>query len=42
MNQLAQKCQIPWWLTLIIVIETLPMFLGPVRFVDSVPGSSEN
>ena len=30
MNQLAQKCQMPWWLTVIIVIETLPMFLGPL------------
>ena len=30
MSQLAQKCHIPWWLTLIIVIETLPMFLGPI------------
>ena len=29
MTQLAQKCQMPWWLTAIIVIETLPMFLGP-------------
>ena len=28
MNQLAHKCQMPWWLTVIIVIETLPMFLG--------------
>jgi len=30
MNQLAHKCQMPWWLTVIIVIETLPMFLGPL------------
>ena len=30
MNQLANKCQMPWWLTAIIVIETLPMFLGPI------------
>ena len=30
MNQLAHKCQMPWWLTVIIVIETLPMFLGPI------------
>ena len=29
-NQLADKCQMPWWLTIIIVIETLPMFLGPL------------
>ena len=35
MNQLAQKCQIPWWLTLIIVIETLPMFLGPVAALNN-------
>ena len=30
MNQLAHKCQMPRWLTVIIVIETLPMFLGPL------------
>ena len=30
MNQLAHKCEMPWWLTVIIVIETLPMFLGPL------------
>ena len=30
MNHLAHKCQMPWWLTVIIVIETLPMFLGPL------------
>ena len=30
MSQLANKCQTPWWLTVIIVIETLPMFLGPI------------
>lgn len=30
MNQLAHKCQMPWWLTVIIVTETLPMFLGPL------------
>ena len=30
MNQLANKCQMPWWLTAIIVIETLPMFFGPI------------
>ena len=30
MNQLAHKCQMPWWLSVIIVIETLPMFLGPI------------
>ena len=30
MIQLAHKCQMPWWLTVIIVIETLPMFLGPL------------
>lgn len=24
------KISIPWWLTLIIVLETLPMFIGPV------------
>ena len=30
MNQLVHKCQMPWWLTVIIVIETLPMFLGPL------------
>ena len=46
MNQLAQKCQIPWWLTLIIVIETLPMFLGPVAALNNPtfmggPGATE-
>ena len=30
MNQLAHKWQMPRWLTVIIVIETLPMFLGPL------------
>ena len=30
MNQLTDKCQMPWWLTVIIIIETLPMFLGPL------------
>ena len=30
MNQLVHKCQMPWWLTVIIIIETLPMFLGPI------------
>ncbi len=30
MNHLAHKCQMPWWLTVIIVIETLPMFIGPI------------
>ena len=30
MNQLAHKSGMPWWLTVIIVIETLPMFLGPL------------
>ncbi len=24
------KIRIPWWLTLIIILETLPMFLGPL------------
>jgi hypothetical protein len=35
LNQLAQKCQIPWWLTLIILIETLPMFLGPIAALNN-------
>ena len=35
MNQLANKCQMPWWLTVIIVIETLPMFLGPIFALNS-------
>jgi hypothetical protein len=30
MHQLAHKSGMPWWLTVIIVIETLPMFLGPL------------
>ena len=25
----------PWWLTLIIVIETLPMFLGPLGALNN-------
>ena len=29
MNQLGQKTHIPWWLTLIIIMEVWPMFLGP-------------
>lgn len=46
MNQLAQKCQVPWWLTLIIVIETLPMFLGPIAAFNNPtfmggPGATE-
>lgn len=46
LNQLAQKCQIPWWLTLIIVIETLPMFLGPIAALNNPtfmggPGATE-
>ncbi len=25
-----RKAVLPWWLTVIIVVETLPMFLGPI------------
>ncbi|HCG94537.1 MAG TPA: hypothetical protein DEX20_02810 [Halieaceae bacterium] len=35
MSQLANKCQTPWWLTVIIVIETLPMFLGPIGALNN-------
>ena len=35
MNQLQHRCQMPWWLTLIIVIETLPMFLGPLGALNN-------
>lgn len=31
------KIAIPWWLTLIIILETLPMFLGPVA-AFALPG----
>ncbi len=31
------KIEIPWWLTIIIIIETLPMFLGPLGAVGN-PG----
>jgi len=31
------KVTIPWWLTIILVLETLPMFLGPVVAL-MVPG----
>ena len=37
MNQLFHKCQVPWWLTVIIVIETLPMFLGPLFALNNPP-----
>ena len=35
MNQLEQRCQMPWWLTVIIIIETLPMFLGPIGALNN-------
>ena len=35
MNQLQQRCQIPWWLAVIIIIETLPMFLGPLAALNN-------
>ena len=35
MNQLELKCQMPWWLTVIIIIETLPMFLGPLGALNN-------
>ena len=37
MNQLVHKCQMTWWLTVIIVIETLPMFLGPLFALNNPP-----
>lgn len=37
MNQLVHKCQVPWWLTVIIVIETFPMFLGPLFALNNPP-----
>ena len=37
MNQLVHKCQVPWWLTVIIVIEILPMFLGPLFALNNPP-----
>jgi hypothetical protein len=30
LGTLAMRIALPWWLTLIIILETLPMFLGPV------------
>jgi len=35
MNQLAHISGMPWWLTVIIVIETLPMFLGPIGALNN-------
>ena len=35
MIQLAHKSGMPWWLTVIIVIETLPMFLGPISALSN-------
>ena len=35
MNQLAHKSGMPWWLTVIIVIEILPMFLGPLGALNN-------
>ncbi len=29
------RIQIPWWLTVIIILETLPMFLGPLGAIRS-------
>ena len=29
------KIRIPWWLAGIIILETLPMFLGPVAAIMS-------
>ena len=31
------KIHIPWWLTVIIILETLPMFLGPIGAIRN-PG----
>jgi len=35
MNQLAQKFQVPRWLTVIIIIETLPLFLGSIGALNN-------
>ena len=29
MNQITQKTTIPWWLTIILILEIWPMFVGP-------------
>jgi hypothetical protein len=31
------KIALPWWLTLIVIVETLPMFLGPVVALSFPP-----
>jgi hypothetical protein len=31
------KIALPWWLTLILIIETLPMFIGPVVALSFPP-----
>jgi hypothetical protein len=31
------RIALPWWLTLIVIIETLPMFIGPVVALSSPP-----
>ena len=31
------RIALPWWLTLIVIIETLPMFLGPVVALSFPP-----
>jgi hypothetical protein len=31
------RIRLPWWLTLIVIIETLPMFIGPVVALSSPP-----
>ena len=31
----SSKIHIPWWLWIIIVLETLPMFLGPVAAITN-------
>ena len=40
------RIALPWWLTLIVIIETLPMFIGPVVALSSPqmlggPGAEE-
>ena len=32
-NSMNMKIHIPWWLTVIIILETLPLFLGPYAAV---------
>ena len=35
MNQITQKTTIPWWLTIILILEIWPMFVGPYLAITS-------